>query len=123
MENNDSILTDIENPEVEASYPVRVLVNIIDWLIEIAILIIIYFTLRETFSGLLKTSSFAIYIVVFTIMIAYRLICILFFNKTIGMMALNVKYLNRNLHLLSGKENFLAALAFRTSNIKIYKRN
>lgn len=122
MENTDSILSDIEYPEVEASYLVRLLANLIDGIIEIVLLIIIYFLLRETVSSLLKTTSLAIYFIVLLIMIVYRLTCILLFGKTIGMMIFKTKYLNRSLHPLSGKEKLLVAFAIRTSNIKIYKQ-
>ncbi len=122
MNNENSILSELEIPEVEASYFQRFFSNLIDWVIELLVLIIIYKLVpREIFSYLISTIKYSTYIVIFILFIMYRFMCIFLFHKTIGMMICKIKYLNNNLAPLNSMEKLIAVFANRTVKIKYYK--
>jgi hypothetical protein len=124
MEDKDSIFSDIQTTEVECPYLQRVFTNLIDWVIDILLIIILYLLLpKGILSGLINTKSYSTYILLFVLMIVYRLISILLFGRTVGMMICSVKYLNSSLLPLSGKEKLIAAIAVQTAGIKYYKAN
>ena len=124
MEDKDSILSDIQTTEVEGSWFQRFFTNLIDWAIDILLIVGVYFLLpKGILSDLINTSSWSMYIIVFVLMIVYRLVSILVFGKTIGMMVCRLKYLNDSLQPLSGKEKMIAVFAIRTASIKYYKAN
>lgn len=80
-----------------------------------------YWVAKEMLSNLIRTRSYSTYIIILALMFLYRLICILLFSRTIGMMICRVKYLNSSLHPLISKEKLIAVFAIRTSAIRYYK--
>jgi uncharacterized RDD family membrane protein YckC len=68
-----------------------------------------------------KGGAYITYIIVFVIMFSYRMVCLLVFNRTAGMMICRIKYLNDQLKPLSSKEKLVAVFAIRTARIKYYK--
>lgn len=122
MQSQDSILSDIEKEETESSYWQRVLSNMIDWLIEVGLFVGIYFIIPiESIAGLLNEKTYLSYIAIFILIFSYRLVCLLLFGKTIGMMICNIKYLNAGLQPLSPTQKMIAAFATRTGSIRLYK--
>jgi uncharacterized RDD family membrane protein YckC len=124
VEDKDSIFSDLQTTEVECPYLQRVFANLIDWAIDILLMVILYLLLpKEILSGLINAKSYSIYIIVIVLMLVYRLISILLFSRTVGMMICSVKYLNKSLQPLSGNEKLIAVIAVQTSGIKYYKAN
>jgi len=122
MDNQDSILSDIEKPEVESSYVQRLFTNIIDWIIEVALFVGIYFMIpMESIASVLDDKPYMIYIVLFILIFTYRFTCLLLFGKTVGMMICGIKYLDASQQPLSSKQKIIAAIAIRTSTIRLYK--
>lgn len=124
MENTDSILSDIQNSEIEASYFQRLLASLIDFAVEIFIVFLIYITIpKEIILRLIGSNTYTSYFLIFFILFLYRFICIIIFQKTIGMMLFRLKYLNGNLEPLSIKQKLIAVFIPRTQSIKYYKIN
>jgi uncharacterized RDD family membrane protein YckC len=123
MENRESLLSDIENAEIEVSYFQRVVGSLIDLVIEIITVVIIAFLFSKMFQGFLSVNSYATYLIVFAIMFTNRFLCINLFGRTIGMIVVRIKYLNANLQPLSIKEKLLAVFSIRTSAIKKYRQS
>ena len=122
MNDDNSIFTDIKTDEIEASHFQRAVADILDWVIDVAFTVVFYLLLpKEMFANFIKSTSFGIYIIVIVIMFLYRLLAILVFNKTAGMMICRIKYLNADLKPLSAKEKLIAVFVLRTSRIKYYK--
>jgi len=122
MEDKSSILSDLEATEIEGSYLQRVLISVVDWVIEILLLIFIYYILpKELFQDLIINKPYVSYAIIILLMISYRLLCILIFSKTVGMMVCKIKYLNNSLQPLTSPEKLIASIAIRTSKIKYYK--
>ena len=122
MELQESILTDIEPTEIEATLVQRVLSFSIDFILEIGSLVIFYLTLPTNISSFLyRNNPISNYLVVFAWFIIYRLITIMLFQRTIGMAICRTKYLNNNLQPLSGGEKMIAVFGFRSKKIKVYK--
>lgn len=122
MENTDSILSDIQNSEIEASYFQRLLASLIDFVVEILLVLVIYITIpKEIILRLIGSNTYTRYLLIFIILVLYRLISIAIFQKTIGMMLCRLKYLNGDLHPLSIKQKLIAAFIPRTQSIKYYK--
>lgn len=122
MEENDSILGDIKTDEFEAPYFQRLIAILLDVIIEISIIVAFYFLFpSDLLLKLLDANSLMRYVIALIIVFAYRVICILIFRKTIGMLISSVKYLNSNLQPLSSKEKIIAIFATKTSKIKFYK--
>ena len=121
MEENNSILDDIKIEEIEAPYFQRLITTLFDIIIEISIMVAFYFIFKEPILKLLEVNSYMRYIITLIIIFAYRLVCILLFEKTIGMIISKVKYLNNDFQPLSSKERLIAVFATKTSNIKYYK--
>ena len=122
MEEKDSILGDIKTEEVEAPYFQGIITTLLDVIIEISIIVAFYFFFpKELILKLFDANSYMKYVIALIIVFTYRLICILLFGKTIGMIISRVKYLNSNLQPLSPKEKLIAIFATKTSRIKYYK--
>jgi hypothetical protein len=122
MENNDTISSDLEPTEVAPAYWQRVVANVIDWVIEVGLMVMIYFLLPQAvWYNILQESTFARYFVFLGVIFLYRCICLLLLNRTIGMAACRIKYLNGDLQPLSLKEKCIAIFAVRTPKIKYYK--
>lgn len=122
MGSTDSILSDLQPREEEANYGIRVMANLIDLVMEIILLISVYFLAKKANIELFRSNSLMVYVFVIAITIFYRIICMLLFEKTIGMMILKTKYLNVKLEPLSGSEKLIAAIVVRTSGIKIFRQ-
>jgi len=122
MENDDSILSDIETPAIESTYWQRLFTNIIDWLVEVGLFVGIYWMIPlESIASFLDDKPYMTYVVLFILIFAYRFICLLSFEKTVGMMICGIKYLDASLQPLSAKQKMIAAVAIRTSTIRLYK--
>ena len=121
MEESNSILDDIKIEEIEAPYFQRLITTLFDIIIEISMMVAFYLIFKESILKLLEANSYMRYIITLIIIFAYRLVCILLFEKTIGMIISKVKYLNNSLQPLSSKERLIAVFATKTSNIKYYK--
>ena len=122
MESEESILTDIVSDEEEVSVPQRILANVIDFVLEIGLLVLLYKTLPSDLRVfLIKNKSISTYIVIFSLFTLYRLVNMLLFERTIGMILCRCKYLNENLQPLSLGEKLIATIAVRTKKIRIYK--
>ncbi|QNA44924.1 RDD family protein [Lacibacter sediminis] len=124
MENTDSIFSDIQNSETEASYFQRLLASLIDFAVEIFIVFSIYIIIpKEIILGLIGSNTYTSYFLIFFILFLYRFICIIIFQKTIGMMLCRLKYLNGDLEPLSIKQKLIAVFIPRTQSVKYYKIN
>jgi len=122
MNDNDSIFDEIKTDEIEASNSQSRFSDILDWVIDLSVMIIFYLLLpREVFGNFIRHTSYGTYVIVIAIMILYRLLTILIFGRTVGMIILKIKYLNGNFTRLSNKEKLIAVFAVRTSKIKYYK--
>lgn len=121
MENTDSILSDFENREVEASPSQKIVVSVLDWGVEIMLIVILY-NLLDFGNSTMGQSPYAIYILVGLIVIGYRFLTIMFLRKTLGMIPLKLKYLNGNLKTLSVKDRILTVFVIGLTDVKIYKQ-
>ena len=122
MEQNESILEDISTAETEAPYGQRLLTNIIDWIIEILIIVAFYVCMpRDFLIDLFAGKPVMKYAVAFIIIFGYRLLCILAAGKTIGMAVCKTKYLNSHQQPLSAAQKLTAVVAIKTAGIKYYK--
>jgi uncharacterized RDD family membrane protein YckC len=122
MEEKHSILEDIKAEEVEAPYIQKLFTNITDGVIEAAFVVAFYLLApQETILSLFDISPYMRYVIVLPFIFGYRLISILPFGKTIGMLICRTKYLNDKLLPLSPKERLISVFLTRTSGIKYYK--
>jgi len=122
MDSQESILTDIEDPEAEASNAQRILANIIDFVLELVLLVLFYWIMPDELRDfLIRNKPVSTYVVIFLWFTLYRLLTILLLQRTIGMILCRCKYLNENLQPLSLKEKLIATIATRTKKIKLYK--
>jgi len=122
MDSQESILTDIEDPEAEASNAQRILANIIDFVLELVLLVLFYWIMPDQLRDfLIRNKPVSTYVVIFLWFTLYRLLTILLLQRTIGMILCRCKYLNENLQPLSLKEKLIATIATRTKKIKLYK--
>lgn len=122
MEEKDSILSDLETGETACSNVQRVSANILDWLIEMLMIIAIFVLMAKgIIPDIAKAGGYVTYLIVFVIMFLYRLVCLLIFNRTAGMMICRIKYLNNDLQPLSPQEKLVAVFAVRTARIRYYK--
>jgi hypothetical protein len=123
MEQNDSILSDIQIDEVEAPYFQRLVATVLDIVFEVGLMVAFYFLIpRDIMFQLLNIGSYMKFVVTLFIIFFYRLSCILLFGKTIGMAICGVKYLNTNFQPLTTQERLIAVIRTKTSNIRFYKR-
>lgn len=123
MEQNDSILDDLNLSAVEAPYLQRLAVTLVDLLFEIALMVAVYFLFpAQVMYKLLDANSYMKYVVTLFIIFSYRFSCILLFGKTVGMVICGVRYLNNNLHPLTVQQRLMAVISARASNIKFYKK-
>jgi hypothetical protein len=122
METQQNLLTDVEPQETLSTTPQRIFTNIIDYVLEIAVLAVIYIFMPDEMRLLMsKYKPYATYLLVFLVFTAYRMITIVLLQRTIGMILCRTKYLNENLAPLMFGEKMIATFAVRTKNIKIYK--
>lgn len=122
MEDQVSILEDIKGEEVEAPYFQRLLTNLFDWIIEVALMIAIYLLLpKEIIYKVFTVGPYMRYVFVFIVVLGYRLFCLFLLGKTIGMLICRSKYLNGQLQELSLKEKLTAVLVPKIFDIKYYK--
>ena len=123
MEQNDSILDDLNLSAGEAPYLQRLAVTLVDLLFEIALMVAVYFLLpAQVMYKLLDANSYMKYVVTLFIIFVYRFSCILLFGKTMGMAICGVKYLDNNFQPLTMQQRLMAVITTRTSNIKFYKK-
>ncbi|TWI81493.1 RDD family protein [Lacibacter cauensis] len=121
MENNDTIFSDIQKSETEASYFKKFSASLIDWIFELALIFSSYIFLpRSIILEISDSDSILRFFIILIFIILYRLVCLLLFNKTIGMGLLRLKYLNSSLQPLSVKEKIIASFAPKVSDIKTY---
>ncbi len=121
MENNDTIFSDIEKAEIEAPYFKRMAANFIDWVFELVLIFSSYIFLpRSIILEISDSDSYLRFIIILCFIILYRLVCLLSFNKTIGMGLLRLKFLNSSLQPLSVKQKFIASLAPKISDIRMF---
>lgn len=124
MEDNESIFSNLNANETEASASQRFGTSLVDLGVNFLILIAIYQIVPlEILVRLTGVSSFLAFITIMLLLISFRLIFLLLFTKTIGMMICKVKFLNADLQPLSVKEKLLSAFRRRNSQIKYYKIN
>jgi len=122
MENQDTIFSDITPKEIEAGMLQGFFSRIFDFAFDILVLVAFYLLLpHTTIMYLLRLSPVVFPVLIIAGSTAYRLIFLLSFNKTIGMMLCRVKLLNKYLLPLSPKEKFLSIFRSRFSSIKYYK--
>ena len=122
MEEKQSILEDIQAEETEAPYFQKFLTNLTDGLIEVAFIVAFYLLIpQETILSLYDISPYMRYAIVLPFIFGYRVICLLPFGKTIGMLICRTKYLNSKLLPLTTKEKLIAVFVTKTSGIKYYK--
>lgn len=122
MDNTDTIFSEIKSPEVEVSLLQGFLIRLIDFVIDIAILFLIYLLMpQHVFDEVLSSSPFTRPLIVLVVIIVHRIILLIFFSKTIGMIICSAKLLNKNLQPLSPSEKLLSIFRTRFSAIKYYK--
>ena len=121
MENDDTIFSEITPEETEVSLMQGFLTRLIDFAIDIAILVCIYLLMPWNIFALINKYSIGVLIIVVGVTTIYRFLFLVYFNKTIGMMICSVKYLNKELKPLSTKEKLLSIFRTRFSGIKYYK--
>ncbi len=122
MEVQDTIFSDIEDPEVEGTYFQKLFTSLIDTVINLVPIVLIYkFLPQEVSINLIRKSSLNTYIFIILLIALYRLVLLLIFDKTIGMMICRLKYLNGKRQPLTIKEKFIAVFAIRTAKIRYYK--
>lgn len=121
-EQKDLLNEHIGTTETEASYFHGLFVILADIALEIAVIVGFYFIFpRQIIMDLLKESPYMKYVIVLTLIMAYRTTSILLMGKTIGMVLFKVKYLNRDLESLTLKDKLIAILATKTNSIRFYK--
>jgi hypothetical protein len=122
MQLQEDVLTDIEPLETEASTVQKIVSFLIDFGLEIGSLILFFLIIPNNIHAYLyQHKPLSNYVVVFVWIIAYRLITILLFDRTIGMAICKTKYLNDHFQLLSSEEKMIAIIGVRTKKIKMCK--
>lgn len=119
MENNDSILNDLNEQPKECNYAQKVLYGFTDTLIYLLVGFLLLKYLPEEGKVVLFGSNRR-FITLIAFIVLYRFVCILIFNKTIGMLIFKIRYLNEQYLPLSLSEK-LAAIFYLNPSIKIYK--
>lgn len=123
MEENDSILSDIKIDAVEVPYLQRLMVTLVDLVFEVVIMAAFYLLLpRELMFKLLDANPFMKYVLALFLVFFYRFVCILLFEKTMGMAICGVKYLNAAFQALTTQDRLIAVFRTRTSGIRFYKK-
>jgi uncharacterized RDD family membrane protein YckC len=122
MENKDTIFSDINPDETEAGAVQGILTRLIDSVIDFLILFLLYkFVPRDLFLSITNGSPFLIFIFVIAVFLLSRLLLLMIFGKTIGMMICRIKLLNEQLQPLSTGERLLSLFRTRFSKIRYYK--
>lgn len=122
MENNDTIFTELEPTETEASALQSFFIRLIDFIVDVALLILLIRLLPQELVDIISgKSSILMFAVFISVVILSRFILLVFFNKTAGMMVCRVKQLNAAMQPLTTKEKLLSLFRTRFSKIKYYK--
>jgi uncharacterized RDD family membrane protein YckC len=122
QENNDTIFSEIESAETEATSFQRFMTGILDFAIDILFILLLYKIIpRDIVVSISRLGSVLIPVVVILAATIYRSLFLLLFNKTIGMLLCRVKFLNKRLQPLSNKEKLFSIFRTRFSPIKLYK--
>ncbi|MBS1512966.1 MAG: RDD family protein [Bacteroidetes bacterium] len=122
MEENESLLGDIEKEETEVTSGQRYIINLVDGIIEGIILVSVYFLLgREGRQSFYQYAFIFRYLVILLIVMGYRLVCIMITGKTIGMLLFKAKFLDKQLQPLTSPGKVQAAFNFLVRKIKLYK--
>lgn len=122
MENNDTIFSEMESAQIEATWLQRFLTRLLDFAIDILMLLLISKLIPyNTLLRIVGLGSFTILVIVIVAATLYRFLFLMLFNKTVGMMICKVKYLNKELQPLPTKEKLLSVFRTRFSPIKYYK--
>jgi RDD family len=108
QENNDTIFSEIEAAEMEATLLQRFMTGLIDFAIDILLIFLVYKIIpRGIFVSIAKLNSILIPIIVILLVAVYRFIFLMLFNKTIGMMVFRVKFLNKRFQPYQIKKSYL----------------
>jgi uncharacterized RDD family membrane protein YckC len=122
QDNNDTIFSEIESTEIDATPIQRFMTGFIDFAIDILFIFLIYkIAPTDLLQSLYNISSIIIPVVVLLLATVYRFIFLMLFNKTIGMMIIKVKFLNKTFQPLSNVEKLFSIFRTRFSQIKLYK--
>ena len=122
MENQDTIFSDLDENFEEATYIQRFLASAIDTVITIGgIVLFMKLMPDEIVYNFFGTGKIKIYIFIFLVIIVYRVVCLLVFDKTIGMMIIKIKYLKEARYPLSSREKIIISLASLTKKFRLYK--
>ena len=120
MELQENLLTDIEEPEVEASQGLKILSIVIDVILEIGLLVLFYKILPDELRSYLIDTTISSYLITFVLFTGYRVITIFALQRTLGMIICRIKYLNEELQPLTSGEK-MTAVFIRSKKIKMYK--
>jgi hypothetical protein len=122
METNNSIFENLKTEETETPYLQRLVINLIDWIIEVSFFIgFIYLFPKDFIANLLSLGPYMKYVLAFAFIMVYRLICVLSSGKTVGMMVCKSKYLDSKQQPLSSIQRLSAAFAPKVFGIKYFK--
>lgn len=122
MEDDQSILSDLQPNETEVSLGQGFLTRVIDISVEVALIFLFYMIVPKSFVlDIARGSSFTGWIIVIAIAIGYQFSFLFLFGKTPGMMVCQVKYLNKDLKPLSTKEKLMSLFRTRFSGIRYYR--
>jgi uncharacterized RDD family membrane protein YckC len=122
MENQDTIFSDLEDTPPEGTYLQRLVASAIDTAIAIGCIVLLIKVMpREMLDTFLGPGKIKTFIFIFLLIALYRLVCLLAFDKTVGMMITKLKYLNEKLQPLSIREKLVITLTIRTKKIRYYK--
>lgn len=122
MEEANSILDELDEPKPEASGLQRIMANVIDMIVEVAIIVCFYlFTPPQIIQSLLNLGNAAWYIFIFALLMGYRTLFILLSGKTVGMRVVKIIFLNNELQPLTTKEKLFASFIPKVKNIRLYK--
>lgn len=122
MQNDESILEDIKEPVIRASYGQNYIANLVDTVIELAILFALYFLLPRYLIDSLSGTSVILYVFIpFVVTILYRCLIILLTGKTIGMKIARTRFLNRDLQPLDTREKLIISSLFWKAGIKTFE--
>jgi len=117
---NDTIFTDIESPEIEATYWQKHAFSLIDAAISISIVFALLKLLPNDLIVKLTISVSSTVWILITLVL-YRLVTTLIIGRTIGMLLCRVKYLNAEMKELSLGQKLSTVIFILLNDIKYYK--
>lgn len=122
MNNPENLLSEIKEPEVTVTFFQGFLIRLIDFIVDIGIIFLTYFlTPRQVSQDILSISPLMFPGIVVVTITLYRIVFLLLFNKTIGMMVCHAKLLNKNLQPLTPLEKMLSIFRTSFSATRYYK--